>query len=109
MASTARMAAHLAGYVPTTPLPKSGWASRWASERLQAQRRRQRNGVGSCNSLQDRGTARLLVAASAAASATSTSVARTRSADVLGVVILDTGRRSPAADDLLLSVASMYG
>ena len=51
----------------------------------------------------------MLIAASAAAAATSTSVARPRSADVLGVVILDAGQRSLAADNLLLSVASMYG
>lgn len=49
------------------------------------------------------------MAATAAAAAGGTSVARPRSADVLGVVILDAGKRSAAADDMLLSVASVYG
>ncbi len=47
--------------------------------------------------------------AATATAAGGTSVARPRSADVLGVVILDAGRRSAAADDMLLSVASVYG
>ena len=49
------------------------------------------------------------MAATATAAGGGTSVARPRSADVLGVVILDAGRRSAAADDMLLSVASVYG
>lgn len=56
-----------------------------------------------------RAAAKPPMAATATAAGGGTSVARPRSADVLGVVILDAGKRSAAADDMLLSVASVYG
>lgn len=105
-ASAACRAARQAGSVSTTPL--AGGGSRLASACVSRHPRRQRSGVPHPNYAPGR-PHRLLIAASAAAAATSTSVARPRSADVLGVVILDAGQRSPAADNLLLSVASMYG